>query len=255
MISTGREKLTAVAQGNGNFSVQNPCCNGDGLEVVPLLSSGTDQEERTKSRFLFFFGFIGRLVYPAFNGVLEFSDALAQSPAKVRQLARPEDDQNDQQDKEQMGWLKQTFHFKLLLVRIPTLRIAYNYSPTHARTKSGLVADENHVFRSEPVLAALFPVERRIAHRDVVLLAVPQRHGLPVDPSLGTFQLDIRANRCFIKSHYRDTCRPAPATFSKNSTVLLVAKYRTQTQRFKDPLQALTVADFHLNFGADLIGV
>jgi len=65
-----------------------------------------------KSGFLLFFGFFSRLIYPAFDGILKFLDALSHTATKIRQLARPENDQNNQQDKEQMGWLKQTFHFK-----------------------------------------------------------------------------------------------------------------------------------------------
>ena len=80
--------------------------------------SGTHQEERKQLSLLFFFGFFRRLVDPTFNGVLEFPDPLSQSPAKIGQLSRAENDQNNQQNKEQMGWLKQTFHLKLLLTRI-----------------------------------------------------------------------------------------------------------------------------------------
>ena len=71
-------QATATRSHNGTGTAHSRALAVMGTAVKLTTGiDGTHQEERKLSRFLFFFGFIRRLIYPAFDGVFEFLDTLS----------------------------------------------------------------------------------------------------------------------------------------------------------------------------------
>src|SRR6516164_3385542 len=76
--------------------------------VVSWAGRQIEAQDRTRDhelRLLLFRLLVGISAQPAAHCVLEFADPFSQAPTQVRQLARSEDDQHDQQDEEQVGRL------------------------------------------------------------------------------------------------------------------------------------------------------